>query len=544
MHADLEGLDARALRERPQLALDLERVRRIGDDDAVPVAHGTANRENLAGTVRDVLPCHLDQPERRDLDDVGLRPISLELRAQGLLDGLPVLRVRHVDEVDDDDAADVAEAELPDDLLHGLEVVLHDRVLEAALRALPARPDEPARVDVDDGERLRVVEDEVTARGEIDTPIECRANLGVDAGRLEERLLLAVPVDALDHVRRRLLQIADDASVRAVVVDAGPDEVACEEIPDDPERQLRLLVHEQRRRCVFRLRLDRLPEALQEDEIALDVLGRRALGCSADDDPATLGIEPPDDLLQSRPLGILESPRDAEALAVRDVDEKATWERDLGREASALRLHRILDGLHHDRLAALDQILNLPRALAPLELGADDLVDVQKAVLLETDLDERGLHPRKHVVDDPEVDVPGDRPALRTLEVDLGDAVVLQDRNPLLADVDGDHELALRCRQRRTLRRCAPTVAAARLLPVGLAIGLGRLLRPRGRHLLGDCNAALGQRVGVTLRRGRRRRLLPSLSATTPAAAPLLRACRRALLVPGLRHHWLCVQSL
>ena len=45
--------------------------------------------------------------------------------------GVAVARLRHVDEVDDDDAADVAQPQLADDLLGRLEVGLRDRVLEA-----------------------------------------------------------------------------------------------------------------------------------------------------------------------------------------------------------------------------------------------------------------------------------------------------------------------------------------------------------------------------------------------------------------------------
>ena len=141
---------------------------------------------------------------------------------------------------------------------------------------------------------------------------------------------------------------------------------------------------------------------------------------------------------------------------MRDVDDEAAGQRDLGREPRALRLHRVLDRLDEDLLAALDQILDLARALAALELRADDLVDVEEAVLLEADLDERGLHARQHVVDDAEVDVPGDRAALGPLEVDLGDLVVLEHGDALLARVDRDDELALRLRQRRALRRRAP----------------------------------------------------------------------------------------
>ena len=358
-------------------------------------------------------------------------------------------------------------------------------------------------------------------------------------------------MDALDHVRRGLLQVADDAPVRAVVVDLRADEVAGEEVAHDPQRKLRLLVDERRRGGALGLRLDRLPEALEEHEVALDVLRRRALGRRADDDAAALRVEVLDDLLEPRALGVLEPPRDARALAVRDVDEEAAGQRDLGRQARALRLHRILDRLHEDRLAALDQILDLRRALPALELRADDLVDVEEAVLLEPDLDERRLHPRKDVVDDAEVDVPGDRAPLGPLEVDLGDAVVLEDRDPLLADVDGDEQLALRRRKRRALasafadgRRatssgraaCAPAFARAdsRLGPspsrrrgaavVAAALGLGRRLRRPPA-------------AGFFLPRP------PRLPRRRLFFGPVRRVLRvRGLRMPGLRRslRWLC----
>ncbi len=78
-----------------------------------------------------------------------------------------------------------------------------------------------------------------------------------------------------------------------------------------------------------------------------------------------------------------------------------------------------------------------------LELGNHDLVDVEEPVLLEPDLDERRFHSGKDVVDGSEVDVPRDRTALRPLEIDLCDAVVLDHGDALLADVDGDQQLAL-----------------------------------------------------------------------------------------------------
>ena len=76
-------------------------------------------------------------------------------------------------------------------------------------------------------------------------------------------------------------------------------------------------------------------------------------------------------------------------------------ERTPGCEPRTLGLHPVfLDGLDEDLLVALEQVVILWPAAAALELGRDDLVDVQERLLLEADLDERGLHAREDVVDD------------------------------------------------------------------------------------------------------------------------------------------------
>ena len=150
MELDPERLGARARRASARSRRSTSTAAVVlRDDDAVAGAGRALAGEDLARAVGDVLARHLDEAERRDLDDVGLRPVALELVAQRLLDRGAVLRVRHVDEVDDDDPADVAQPQLAHDLLDGLEVVLRDRVLEPRARGLRARADEAAGVDVD-----------------------------------------------------------------------------------------------------------------------------------------------------------------------------------------------------------------------------------------------------------------------------------------------------------------------------------------------------------------------------------------------------------
>src|SRR5207247_11009046 len=117
------------------------------------------------------------------------------------------------------------------------------------------------------------------------------------------------------------------------------------------------------------------------------------------------------------------------------------------------------------------------------------------------------------VVDNAQVDVARDRAALGPLEVDLGDTVVLEHGDTLLADVDGDHELALRGRKRRAPR--------GRLAPRGALLARGRpplgsrlvLLRRRLRLGFGLC-LGLGPR-----RRAGRWALTAAPTAASAAAA-------------------------
>jgi hypothetical protein len=73
--------------ERAQLALEVDRGGRLETTMPVARTRRALLREDLARPVGDVLARHLDEAERRDLDDVRLRPVALELVLQRGLDG-------------------------------------------------------------------------------------------------------------------------------------------------------------------------------------------------------------------------------------------------------------------------------------------------------------------------------------------------------------------------------------------------------------------------------------------------------------------------
>ena len=126
VHLHEERLDVlgRLVAEVAHPALEVDGDRLLGADDAVAVAGRAGPGDDLAHALGDVLARHLDEAELGDLGGERLRAVLLQRRPQHLHDRVAVARAGHVDEVDDDDAADVAQAQLVDDRLGRLEVRL------------------------------------------------------------------------------------------------------------------------------------------------------------------------------------------------------------------------------------------------------------------------------------------------------------------------------------------------------------------------------------------------------------------------------------
>ena len=170
-------------------------------------------------------------------------------------------------------------------------------------------------------------------------------------------------------------------------------------------------------------------QLVQVLQLALEVRALGAVRGGAHDRAAAAEVELGGLAAQALALFVLEAPRDADALAGRRVDHVAPGDRQLHRQARALGLQRVLDDLHDDLLAGLQQVGDLAPAAAAaaalrrLDAGQHDLVDVQEAVLLEADVDERGLQAGQDVVDLALVDVADDRARAAALEVELSDAV-------------------------------------------------------------------------------------------------------------------------
>src|SRR6185295_17983196 len=273
----------------------------------------------------------LHQAELGDVEHLGLGPVLLDLGLQAGEDLLAVRRLHHVDQVDDDDAAEVAQADLAHDLLHRLQVGLQHRLLEVVLA------DEAAGVDVDRHQRLGGVDDDVAAGLEPHLGLQGRLDLLFDAELLEERRPLAEEPDLADQARLHLVEELDDALVGLLAVHPEDGEVLAQQIAHHAQSEVEVLVHQRGRRHAAGAEADLLPQPREVDEVALELLAPLALAGRAHDQAAALHRQLVENAEQALALGlVVDAAGDAEVAHRRQQHQVAPGQGDVGADARPL----------------------------------------------------------------------------------------------------------------------------------------------------------------------------------------------------------------
>src|SRR6266478_2955398 len=122
----------------------------------------------------------------RNAPDLDARAILSEAIAELALNRTVVALLVHVDEVDDDQAREVAQAQLSGDFLGRLKVGLERGILDVML----AR--RTAGIDVDRHQRLGLVDDDVAAGAQLYGRREHCIELALHAHPREQRLAVAI----------------------------------------------------------------------------------------------------------------------------------------------------------------------------------------------------------------------------------------------------------------------------------------------------------------------------------------------------------------
>ena len=397
------------------------------DDDAAAGAVLAGLREHLHEPGAHALARHLDQAERGHLGDLVLRAVPAQALHETAQHEVAVGLEHHVDEVDDDDAADVPQAQLPDDLLGGLEVVLGDGLLEVAAGAR-----ELAGVHVHHGHGLGAVDHERAAGGQVHLALERLVELLVHAVGGVQVLAVVVlrhpVVQPVQQVRGHVGHVGLDVVPRGLALHEHGGEVLVEDVADRLDGQVRLGVEQLggEHLGAGRLLLDALPLGAQTVDVVLQLLLGGALGRGAHDHAGVLRQVVLEDLLQTRALHVRQLAGDAGHRASRHVHEVAAGQGDLAGQTGALVAHRVLGDLDEHGVAGLERVLDLPRLAVQLGGVPVDLARVEHGVASAADVHERGLHGRQHVLDLAQVHVADHRVLRGVRDEVLGQHAVLE----------------------------------------------------------------------------------------------------------------------
>src|SRR3989442_8756177 len=259
---------------------DLGGERRIRLGDAATLARRAHHREQRPEVLTHPLARHLDQHHLGDLEHVGARLVLGQRALEGPVHLLAVLGRLHIDEVDDDDPTEVAQADLAHDLAHRLEVDLEHGLLEVALA------DVLAGVHVDRYERLGVIDDDVSARLEPHAAPERLLDVLLDAQRLEDRRGLFPAPHPVAECRHQGLDVAGTLVVDVARVDDELVDLRREQITYHPEGEIALFVQDRRRRRLLEARLDLSPQTREEFDVGGKLALAFALGVGSQDEAA------------------------------------------------------------------------------------------------------------------------------------------------------------------------------------------------------------------------------------------------------------------
>ena len=378
--------------------------RRFGVTDvARAAATGAGDGRTFAQGGLEALAAHFHEAELADGAELHAGAVLAQCVAQAVFHFAAVLALLHVDEVDHDQAAQVAQAHLAGHFVGGFQVGARGGFLDVA--AL----DGAGRVHVHADQRFGVVDHDGAARGQLHGAGVGRLDLVLDLEAAEQGSIVAVALHArgmLGHdVRHELLRLLVDV----VGVDEDVTDVVVEVVADGADHQARFLVNQEGALAALGGAVDGVPQFQQVVQVPLQ-LGRAAANAGgARDDAHAVGVlELVHRLFQLGAVLALDAARNATATGVVGHQHHvAAGQRDKGGQGSALVAALFFFDLDQQFLAFLDHVIDacLVGRDTRGEVAARNFLERQKAVAVFAVIHKAGFQRRLDARDDGLVDI-------------------------------------------------------------------------------------------------------------------------------------------
>ena len=355
----------------------------------------TGLREDLKQTGTQALTGHLNQTQRSHLSHLMLGAVTTQALNQATQNQVTVRLKHHVNEVNDDNAANIAQTQLTDNLLSSFQVVLGDSLFQVA-----AATGELTGVHVHHGHGFGTVNHQRTTRRQVHLTVQCLRQLLVDAVVVEEVVVTVPLLQAGDQVRRHIGHVRLDGIPCVLALNDHRGEVLVEDVTHGLNHQVGLLVEHLRSQHLARvsLLLNLFPLRTQTVNVVGQLLLRSTLRRGTNNHASTLGQLVLQNLLQASTLSVGQLAGNTGHRTTRHVHQEATGQGNLAGQAGTLVTNRVLGDLHQNRIAGLQSVLNLAGRTVQAGHIPVDLARVQHSVAAASNVNERSFHGRQNVL--------------------------------------------------------------------------------------------------------------------------------------------------
>ena len=369
----------------------------------------------------------LHQTKPGDLAHLNARTIVVQRIFQAVFDLALVLGVLHVDEVDHDQTAQIAQAQLPGDFIGRFKIGVERGGFDVAATG------RACGVDVHRDQCLGMVDHDGAAGGQGHGARVGALDLMLDLEAREQRHIVTVALDSVHHVRHHvtheLLRLFEDV----VSVDQDFADIGLKVVADRADYQRRFLVDQESAGRGLAGAIDRVPQLHQVVQIPLQLVDVAADACrTGNDGHALWQVQFVHGLAQFLAIFALDAARHAAtAWVVGHQHQIAAGQRNERGQGGALVTAFFFLDLHHDFLAFAQRFADagIAHIDAVAEIAAGDFFEWQEAVALFAVIDEAGLERGLDTGDDAFVNVGFALFATGGLDIDVDEFLPIDDRH-------------------------------------------------------------------------------------------------------------------
>ena len=369
-------------------AQDGQRQRLNVTDDAGAVATWANDAAAFAQRWAQALTGHFQQAKARDTAHLNAGTVCFQAFADFFFHCALIFSRCHVNEVDDDQAANVAQAQLTGDFFGGFKVGLQCGFFDIAAFS-GAR-----RVDVDGHQGLGRVDNDGAAGRQFNDALEGGLDLAFDLETIEQRNAVFVEFDFAGVLRHHLADEGQGFVLSFNAVDQHFADVLAQVIANGADDHVAFLIDQEWCGAIQRSFFNGGPQLQEVVEVPLHFFAAAAKAGSAHDQAHVgRGDQAVEGFTQFVALFAFNATGDAASTrVVRHQYQVTASEADEGGQGCALVAALFFLDLHDDFLAFAQDVLDVDATFRGfLEVLAGDFFEGQEAVALRAEIDKGSL---------------------------------------------------------------------------------------------------------------------------------------------------------